>query len=435
VLASCWAFGAAGAATAAGPTTRPWTGYPLYAKASAHAPHYADRTIWPAWVEKTDFAKETWPKARVLVWAHTSGRMRLDLSDPANWLEGGRPAKRGPDEHTDVVFPSPPDGKRYNVGGKDGCSVRHMTVEAGCRGWLKTVRVYGNVWLKEGGTWHGVLPHGAKNTFMRNDNAAVNMAHNKIALNKPPDRSIEWMGDWSLGDELDLFSGIFIVAPDSTFLPGDRSTQHIYPRAKLVLTSGSAFYKRANQYHSDDMEIVGEVLAGTPDRPLTRDCTIGLSFKAKDKIANPRFKTSDRGLVLYKAGRLAVHSADPKTARLVFNCPRLPVSSGGDLVPQEVRKMPHGIDFVLLGKVEFDGVEFQDVLAGGIHMPDPSVRRRWKHVTFGKGNFAPPDELFTRYTGPTNIKMRDTGVAGRLAKEARAAEQKKRAAAHKGQKP
>jgi hypothetical protein len=51
-------------------------------------------------------------------------------------------------------------------------------------------------------------------------------------------------------------------------------------------------------------------------------------------------------------------------------------------------------------------------------MPDPSVRKRWKHVTFGEGNFAEPDKLFAQYTGPTDLEMRDTGIAKHLALEA-----------------
>lgn len=396
-----------------------------YAKATAHNPHYEDRTLWPTWVEKTDFYKQDWPKARVLVWAHTDKSTRgLDLTEAKHWRrENGEPAKRGPDEHTDIIFPRSPNGQRYQVSGhRTGCHARHMTVERDCRGWLKNVHVHGNVWLKKGGSWHGLLPHGPENTFMRNDSAKVDMAANKIAVNKPPQRSIEWIGKWNLGDELDLFSGRFIVAPDSTFMPGDRSRFHVYPKATLVLTSGSAFYKRGNQYWAHDMEVKGTVLAGTPDRPLTRDCTIALSFKAKDAIDHPKFKRSDLGLLLYRQGRIAVHSAAPKSARLVFRCNDRPVSSGGDLVPQRVRKMPHGIDMLLLGEADFDGVVFKDVLAGGIKMPDPAARKDWKHVTFAEGNFGPEEKLFARYEGPTDIEMRDTGIAKRLAKQAKQSE-------------
>jgi hypothetical protein len=388
----------------------------------AHDPQFDNRAIWPAWVVKTDFYKERWSKARVLVYARAGETIRgVDLMDPANWLENGKPATEPPDENTDIVFPSAEN--RYHVGGKKGCAARHMTVEAGVSAFLKHIHVYGNMWIKDGASWHAIQPRGPRNTFMRNDNPKVNMAANKIALNKPPGNSIEWIGVWNLGDELDLFSGDFIVSPGSTFMPGDRSTQHIYPDARLILTSGSAFYKRGNQYRLNDMEIVGQMLAGTPDRPLTKDCTLALSFKAKgrgkDRFQNTR--PEDKGLILYKEGKITVHSADPKKARLVFKRNRMETDAflrkGGE--PPDVAAMPHGVDFVLLGRTDFNGVEFQDVLRGGIEMPDPTAREQWKNVTFGQNNFAPEDELFTRYTGSLDVEMKDTGIAKNLAKAAK----------------
>jgi len=387
----------------------------------AHDPQYDNREVWPAWVEKTDFSQEQWPKGRVLVWRLTSGRVRVDMSDPAHWLEEGKPATRPPDEQTDIVLPSPPNGKKYHVSGKQGCTARHMTVQAGVSSFLKSIVIHGNLWIKKGSFFHAIQPRGAKNTFMRNDDPEPNKIANKIAFNKPPDRSTEWIGGWKTGDELDLFSGTFIVGPDSTFMPGDRSTQHVYPNAKLVLLSGATFHKRGNQYHLHDVEIEGAVLAGTPARPLTKDAVLGLSFKAKGKGDAHHSRPGDKGLILYRPGRIAVHSTDPEKARLVFKWHRMPVQSfgfKGEGEPAEIKVMPHGIDFVLLGRTDFNGVEFQDTLAGGIRMPDPSARENWKHVTFGKGNFAQPAELFAGYEGDLNAEMKDTGVAAGLAKEA-----------------
>jgi len=405
---------------------------PKYGEATAHDPHYDDRTLWPAWVEKADFAKEQWPKARLLVWAHAGKSMRgVDASDPANWLEDGRPARKGPDENTDVVFVPWADGKRTFVAGDKGCAVRHMTVEAGVGAHLKTVAVHGNQWIKRGGSFHQTHPGGARDTFMRNDTPEPNNVANKITLNKPPEKSIEWIGNWKIGDELDLFSGIFIVAPDSTFLPGDRSTQHIYPDAKLVLLSGSAFYKRSNQYWGHDVEVVGEILAGTADRPLTKDAVLGLSFKAKGKarghvnrgpFISHMTNEGDKALILYKQGRIAVHSADPATARLVIQWRGFGEGRPNkEAEPPDVAAMPHGIDMILLGETRFDGVRFDHVLKGGVEMPDPSARAAWKNVSFGEGNFAPQDELFAKYTGSLDIRMKDTGVAAPLVRRLREA--------------
>ncbi len=404
----------------------------------AHSPRYDDRSVWPAWVEKTAFVKEEWPKARLLVWAHAGKSLRgADMSDPANWLENGKPVTEGPDENTDIIITAGPDGAKTFIGGSKGCEARHMTVEKGVGAFLKSVSVHGNMWVKDGASWHAISVRGSRDTFMRNDNPTPNAAANKIAFNKPPDKSTEWMGNWKIGDELDLFSGIFVVSPDSTFMPGDRSTQHIYPNAKLVLTSGSAFYKRDNQYWGHDIEIVGEVLAGTPQRPLTKDATLGLSFKAKGaakghakgkESISHLTKEGDMGLILYKEGRLVVHSADPKTARLVIQW-----RGFGEKIPSKenepaaVAAMPHGIDMLLLGDASLDGIEFNNVLKGGIAMPDLAARDAWKNVTYGKDNLAPTPELFTKYTGNLDIEMKDTGVAVGLAKKAKAEKEEKKA--------
>lgn len=72
---------------------------------------------------------------------------------------------------------------------------------------------------------------------------------------------------------------------------------------------------------------------------------------------------------------------------------------------------------ILLGKTEFNGVEFNDVLKGGIAMPDPAARKAWQNVSIGKGNLGSEDELFTKYTGSMDIKMKDTGIAKGMAEK------------------
>ncbi len=85
--------------------------------------------------------------------------------------------------------------------------------------------------------------------------------------------------------------------------------------------------------------------------------------------------------------------------------------------------MPRGIDFLLLGRCDFDGVEFHDVLKGGIEMPDPGAWRTWKNVVFGPGNFGKPDELFRKYDGPLDLKMKETGIAAEMLRNRRTAGQ------------
>jgi hypothetical protein len=381
--------------------------------AFAHDPKFADRKIWPDWVEKTDFAKQQWPKARVLVWNKTDTLRNPDMDSPDNWLEDGKPAKTGPDKDTDAIFPS--GAKPYRLNGEGGCHFRHVTVETGANVGVRSFVIHGNLWIKKGASFAHFGLGGSENTFMRSDNAAPNFAANKIAYNKPADRSTEWLGCWLVNDELDLLSGQFIVGPGSAFLPGDRSMQRIYPKAKLILMSGSLFEKRAMQYAQTDVQVTGELLAGTPDRPLTADCTLGLSAKLKENARN--VKTTDYGLMLYKEGKIVVTSADPAKARLVFKRNTRPASSY-KMTPEEEKRLPTGVDMVLLGETKFDGVVFSDILKGGIIMPDPSAAKQWKNVTVGSGSAGKTlEDLLSAYKGSMNVKMDDGGIGGSVLKK------------------
>ncbi len=382
------------------------TDSPAYAKASAHDPHYADKNLWPNDVEKTDYYQVKWPPARLLVWAHPDKVTRgLDPSDAANWLENNKPASKGPDGKTDVLFPA-----GSVVGGVTGSAmiVRHITLEPGAKVSLRDADIEGNLWIKKGASFtrvKGVFGGRDKSNFCRCDNDQFQFINNMLIHSKQKDVSTEWIGKWKVGDEVNLFSGIMIIAPGSTFLPTDRRSQHVYPDAKLVLLSGSTFHLRGNLYGEPDIEIKGQLLAGTPKRPLTSDCTLGLSFKSKGHAKGlKQIKSSPSdpgGLVLHKEGTFIVHSADPKTARLVFNWHRRPNESFPlkDGEPEEMAALPHGIEMVLLGEAQFNGVEFDDVIKGGIHMADPAMRSTWKNITFGSSNFGKPDELFAGMAG------------------------------------
>jgi hypothetical protein len=387
--------------SASAPTSAP-ASEPAIA-ASAHDPRYDDRTIWPAWVTRTSFIKQSWPKARVLVWATPGQSTRgLDLSEPSCWLENGKPAATGPDENTDIVFPA--SAARYQVAGGEGCFARHMTVEGGAAVGLRYITLTGNLWIKRGGSFSALVIIGDNDTFMRNDDPQPDMVANKIAFKKAPGKSTEWIGNWKLGDELDLFSGRFIIGEGSTFLAGDRSTQHIYPDGQLVLLSGSTFQKRGNQYWGDDVIVAGELLAGTPQRPLTEDATLALSSKVKNPAAR-QSQADDRGLIVLKEGKLTVTSGEPSAARLVFQLNKLPAASF-KLAPELEKTLPPGFDMVLLGQVSLNGVEFNGVLAKGIMMPDISAARQWKNVSLGENQAKTLDGLLAPFQGAAELGMR-----------------------------
>ncbi len=393
------------------------------AEPTAHDPHYGDRAVWPAWVEKADFRKETWPPGRLLVWAASDGR--ANPADPACWIElrprasgaasRGRTPAKGPDENTDVVFPG---GVRVSgAKGQGRLLVRHVTVEPEAQVRLSEVDIQGNLWVRKGGSFSrakGIFGGRDKHTFCRSDNEDVEFIPNLVVHNKRPGVSTEWIGRWKTGDEVNLFSGTFIVAPGSTFLPTDRRAMRIRPDAELVLLSASTVHTRGNCYKGNDIEVEGKLLAGTAERPLTRDCTLGLSFKALGKGGLRGADADNVGLLLFPDGVIAVRSADPERARLVFRWHRRPSESHGfdGREPPAVAAMPHGITMLLLGEARFDGVRFEDVLEGGIMMLDTGARKSWQHVAYGPGNFGEPAELFASSAGRED-RVRSGGGTGR----------------------
>lgn len=383
----------------------------VYLQATAHAPNYDNDAIWPHDAAETDYARQQWEPGRVLVWAHTDQPMRLeDAAAPEHWLENGEPARQGPDEHTDIIFPS---GTTLHTRGV--LIARHVTVQPESRVNIQTLELSGNLWIKRGanfGRHHGYFGAVNRDNFCRSDNDKIEFIANMFTHNKDEGRSTEWIGRWKVGDEVNLIAGRMVVAPHSSFMPTDRRTQRIYPDAELVLLSGSAFHLRGNYYSSVDIEVRGTIRAGTESRPLTEDCTLGLSFKSHG-TGDSRGGPDDYGLVLHEEGALTVVSADPESARLVIRWHRRDNESSKDFAdgePADVAGMPHGIRMVLLGKTQLDGVVFDDVLAGGIQMSDASARRQWRHVAFGAGNFSQSEDLFVPV--PDDLKLGDGGWGG-----------------------
>lgn len=391
---------------------------------SAHAPQYDQPGLWPEDVQKSDYFKEVWPKAPLYVWA-AKGAAKIDPKDPANWTVDGQPATKAPDQDCDVLFPS---GAVTKLGDERvGINVRHVTICDGVRlAWGFGIKPYGNVWIQEGGSIHNLnSPSGPKNVFLRNDNTAKVKAGkrnegaficNKITINKPVGSSIEILGAILTGDEMVVVSGTVIAGPGSEVMPGNRSVQCIFPDGRLVLLSGSSFHKRLQQSHSTDLVVSGQLWAGTPERPLTRDCTLGLSWKAKGDQSQvpPRGNPgspNDRGLVINPQGSLLVHSADPAKARLLITCHRLHEPG--------VTK-PDFVDVVLQGTLDLKAVHFDRMLKGGIQLANEEVRKKGV-FTFGDNQGA-PDELFAVLPKPFNAKLLvgmalDTAPQGKAAHE------------------
>jgi len=394
---------------------------PDYGKAFAHDPHFANGDIWAGYdVGRSAYAKQSWAGGRLLVWAYPgSNDRKLDPTDPKNWLENGKPADRLFDAETDILFPDAETA--YFVGTKGGpFAVRHLTVGRNARVSIMPLTAYGNVWIKNDGSiiWLEGLS-GSANTFARNDNSegrSIRIA-NKLTVSKTAGTSVEIVGCFDTGDDLNLHSGAMIIGPDSAFMPGDRSVQGIYPEATLVLLSGSRFHKRGNQHWNNEMVVAGKILAGTPERPLTKDCFLGLSYKAKGRISEEALhskpgRPDDYSLVVTPDGAISVHSEDPKKARLIigYHGRTVRVGWGQDAYtkpePPEFKALPHKIDMVLLGDVRFSGVLFDYILEGGILLPHMDVHKKWKNIFYGEHNAAMPDKLYKLYDGQAEFKLK-----------------------------
>jgi hypothetical protein len=364
---------------------------------SAHNPCFDKKGLWPADVKKTAYYKETWEPARLLVWAgERKGQIGdKQLKDPANWVEfpasedgygEPREAKTPPDGKTDVVFPDVPRAMRTG-----GISCRHLTIGSNVR--FGSSPGIGNVWAY--GQVQAAFLHltfrGDKDTFFRGGGTAK-----ALRLNKAEGASVELLGSYRVGDWTEFNTGTFIIGPDATLMAGPRHQNIIAPKGTLVLMDGATYRTVRPKSTDTDLRIWGTVMAGMPDRPLKKDATFALNGKTK----------GGSSLRLTTIGVLAVHSADPKTVRLVFRMRDWPDDS-----KRPHKKVP--IDLFLAGKTDFDGVRFEDMRTGGIRLTGRHVRESWKHVSFGHNSADDPDDLFAYDIRGVHIGRPGFGPQGR----------------------
>ena len=374
-------------------------GIPAAAKGgpSAHDPHFDNKTWWPEIPENVGkpaaqkfiraFEKQAWPKARLLVWAKpgTTG----PGEDPANWLDGGKPAASPPDKDTDVLLPAA--DTVYNTGPSRKeitFKARHVTIERNAHGGGYRYEIFGNIWVKEGGSissGHAAGVGGPTNIFFRNDNppGKFDQVGQYMGVNKPGG-SAEFIGPFKTADEMGVSSGTMILAPDSSMGPGPNSWQVIGPEGKLILLSGAVFQTRNGQTKSpNDVVVQGLLQAGMPERPLTKDAVVGISFKDADDAV---------GLRVEPKGDVKIFTTDPTKARLVFKW--------HENTQQNAGATPHLVQMVFLRDLNLNGVVFDFVHKGGVRLANPANRQTWKNIFYGSHNEGKPDELFAAYVPP-----------------------------------
>lgn len=406
---------------------------PAYKSASAHDPHYEDAKLWPPDSKKSYYARQVWPKGRLWVWAKPGLSMNEGGKplEPKNWLEDGKLAMTPCDADTDFDFPSAPNNKAYyvNLGGNKSQVTwrRHLTINAGANiSWLHGAR--GNTWIKKGGSLM-VLSYigGDKDAFIRNDNDKSWWMVDHFYFSKEPKASIEVIGPFSVDDSFHFNSGMTILAEGSIITPQARCTLNVQENATLVLLSGATYRKQANQTFGCDLIVRGKLMAGLPERPLTSDCFLGLSWKGKarfQKVEGWRVERADDVALIVMpaiaqniysdkggwqniprpAGSLKVYSTDPAKARLVLDWNGLEIGGetkkGGMENYEKLSQLKeHFVEIYLLGNVELNGVLLNHIGLGGIIVENPTDFIQSRNITWGKDNAGTPAELLKKWDG------------------------------------
>ena len=417
----------------------------ITAKPTADNPQCQNKAAWPMLVGDEYFLKQEWPKTRVLIWAKatatpTRGGARLDIVDPANWIDAatGKSPDAGPDMETDLIFPDA--DKKYSVNGK-GIICRHMTVGRNADvqpGGGASLSLFGNLWVRPGGNlyvYRSILITGNRDTFFREDwpadgvlkklhdtgtstpfdrqNPKANvwesdpmsyfMSHDK------PDASTEIIGYASCKDEFRVASGTFIVGRDSRFVNGKAASLHVSKDATVALMDGAMFSKRGNQFLLD-CGSQGAITGGMSDRPIKRDAILGLGY---DNWMNLQFPEEQRqhGSRYGKmcgtfSGKLIGYPAEGSDAKLVIGWHRISAWIGhrgwtmSDGFYDLYATLQPKITIWIAADTQVENVRFDDLHRGGIVLLDRAIMDQWQDVSFGNSCLSKnPEELAREYKG------------------------------------
>ena len=368
------------------------------------------------------YMQESWPKARLLVWARPG---RKGTGQPDDWLEDGKPATEPPDENTDLLVPGveAEDGRpprRWDLAERITC--RHLTIAAGANAFIHTLHCAGNIWIEGRCMLISCNLVGSKHSFLRNDGPQARFT--VYYTQSKPESSVELIGTFETQDEVRVFDGDLILAPDCRFEPGRNSTPIIDRRGRLTLLDGAYFGKWLNDMHSLDMVLGGTLQGGTLQRPLARDCTLALSFQNWSQVelgqsgefaGDDRKSNLYRGLLARKAGMLVQEGGSIRTYREAGSEASLTITWHGltlgqwrgknsgyldltetlaELSEQYGRTIPPKITVYFDTNTTVDGLKLDHVHAGGILYRDQATRDRWQNITYGENNGGRPDQLF-----------------------------------------
>jgi hypothetical protein len=400
----------------------------------------------PAEGHKPPYTTQAWQKPpRLMVWANPgrSGKVK----DPGNWLVNGQQMTRWPRAvgeffgtnyfnpgTTDILFPAA--DKNYKALARGRFHLRHITTECGADVDMPINTAVGNLWISPHGRYRaggGANFSGDRHTFFLNDlpytgdppasperfkelmDSVESFARKWVVSKTDPQATMTLIGRIGSWDETHFIRGITILEENSIVGIGPRCLQSVRKEGVLKMMSGSIIGKRANQLHKQDMMVVGKLMAGTPDRPLTRNCYIGISFKDHQAIFAGRMwrevgrRRGFRGFEVVPGGSIRVHSADPSRFKLVFRCHYQDGAGDSGHLPDRnqdpgkwkiYEQLPRRISIVIWkgADVQLNGVQFRDIEENGIKLEDMSIKDTWEHVSFGPNNAGPAAKLFVQHT-------------------------------------
>ncbi len=422
----------------------------ITARPSADAPQFENKEAWPKLVGDEYFLREKWPKARLLIWAHTRtaparGKHLPDIAAPANWINAatGKAPDSGPDMETDLIFPNA--DKEYRVQGK-GLVCRHLTVGRNADiqpGGGRGLSVFGNLWVRPGGNlyvYRRIVFMGNRHTFCREDwpaDGKLKKLHETGAITRfdrqdpkanvwkrnpisaermsyfmshdKPKGSTEIRGCVSCKDEFRVAAGTFIVGRDSRFFNCEAASLHVGKAGTIVLMDGAMLGKRGNQFILDCAS-QGAITGGTPDRPLKRDARLGLGYANWMNLSFPEEKRrhgSGYGMLSGSfSGKLIGYPAKGSDARLVIGWHRISAWIGhrgwtmSDTFYDLYARLQPKITIWVSAETKVENVRFDDLHRGGIVLPDMSLMKQWKSVSFGEACLSKnPSELAREYKG------------------------------------
>jgi hypothetical protein len=425
---------------------------------SADNPQYKNKKAWPGLVGDEYFLAQKWEKTRLLIWAHPGKNPRrrtpLNPMDQANWIDAatGKPAAAIPDMKTDVILPDADKAYKVIAKGGKGLACRHLTVgrNANLKA-LSGLSVFGNVWVRPSGSMFAfwkLLLVGDRDTFCRQDwpqDGKLRKLHDTRTVPAPPaggskaprpwqggliahflnhdkpKNSTEMIGYAAIADEFRVLSGTFIVGRDSRFLCGGAAQTTVSKGGRIVLMDGAMHGKSVNQFGVDcRINAGGAITAGAPDRPITRDAHLGVGCKnwmSRTSPGEKKPKAPGRGVFSgYVSGKLIGWVAKDSDARLVVGWHRIRAwtvrstwGMGGALDKEYAEQKPK-ITLWLGAAAEIRNVRFDDLHRPGIVLPDASVFKKWKNVSFGPGCLGKdPKEMLGEYqTPPTSRKRKRT---------------------------